>query len=115
MRALQTISGLSDRTSRTRLTPALPGRADNSFQTDYRKILEQNPRYPSIHFRLARLLLSKPNPAPDFAEQAKKELQAELAIDPANAGAGRRDRFPYIMGGHHRGGPHDGLLLVTVF
>ena len=61
-------------------------------EKDYRKILEQNPRYPSIHFRLARLLLSKPNPAPDFAEQAKKELQAELAIDPANAGA------EYVLG-----------------
>ncbi len=61
-------------------------------EKDYRKILEQNPRYPSIHFRLARLLLSKPNPAPEFAEQAKKELQAELAIDPANAGA------EYVLG-----------------
>ncbi len=49
-------------------------------------------RYPGIHFRLARLLLSKPNPAPDFAEQAKKELQAELEIDPANAGA------EYVLG-----------------
>ena len=58
----------------------------------YRKILEQNPRYPGIHFRLARLLLSKPNPTPDFAEQAKQELQAELAIDPSNAGA------EYVLG-----------------
>jgi Tfp pilus assembly protein PilF len=61
-------------------------------EKDYRKILEENPRYPSIHFRLARLLLSKPNPAPDFAEQAKKELQQELEIDPANAGA------EYVLG-----------------
>jgi tetratricopeptide (TPR) repeat protein len=61
-------------------------------EKDYRKILEENPRYPTIHFRLARLLLSKPNPAPDFAEQAKKELQLELDIDPANAGA------EYVLG-----------------
>ena len=61
-------------------------------EKDYRKILEQNPRYPGIHFRLARLILSKPNPAPDFAEQAKKELQQELEIDPANAGA------EYVLG-----------------
>jgi Tfp pilus assembly protein PilF len=61
-------------------------------EKDYRKILEENPHYPSIHFRLARLLLSKPNPAPDFAEQAKKELQQELEIDPANAGA------EYVLG-----------------
>lgn len=56
-------------------------------EKDYREILDKNPRYPGIHFRLARLLLSRPNPAPDFQQQAKKELQAELQIDPSNAGA----------------------------
>jgi tetratricopeptide (TPR) repeat protein len=69
----------------------LQGKWDQA-EKDYRKILEQNPNYPGIHFRLARLLLSKPNPTPDFAEQAKKELQAELAIDPSNAGA------EYVLG-----------------
>ena len=64
----------------------------DAAEKSYRKILEENPRYPGIHFRLARLLLSKPNPAPDFAEQAKKELQQELEIDPANAGA------EYVLG-----------------
>ena len=54
---------------------------------DYQKILDQNPRYPGIHFRLARLLLSRPDPGPDFRDQAKKHLQQELEIDPANAGA----------------------------
>jgi tetratricopeptide (TPR) repeat protein len=54
---------------------------------DYQKILEQNSRYPGIHFRMARLLLSRPDPAPDFRDQAKKHLQQELEIDPANAGA----------------------------
>jgi tetratricopeptide (TPR) repeat protein len=61
-------------------------------EKDYRKILEQNPRYPAIHFRLARLILSRPSPPPDFAEQARKELQQELEIDPANAGA------EYVLG-----------------
>jgi tetratricopeptide (TPR) repeat protein len=61
-------------------------------EKDYRKILEQNPRYPAIHFRVARLILSRPNPPSDFAEQAKKELQQELEIDPANAGA------EYVLG-----------------
>lgn len=56
-------------------------------EKDYRKALQKNPRYPGIHFRLARLLLSKPNPAPDFRDQAKRELQAELEINPADAGA----------------------------
>src|ERR1700678_1607317 len=80
--------------------PALEMDADTSEQQGkwdqaekaYRKILEQNPRYPGIHFRLARLILSQPSPPPDFAEQAKKELQQELEIDPSNAGA------EYVMG-----------------
>jgi tetratricopeptide (TPR) repeat protein len=61
-------------------------------EKDYRKILEEKPRYPGIHFRLARLLLSRPNPGPDFQDQAKKELQQELEIDPGNAGA------EYVLG-----------------
>jgi tetratricopeptide (TPR) repeat protein len=56
-------------------------------EKDYRTILAKDPHYPGIHFRLARLLLSKPNPGPDFQEQASKELQQELEIDPSNAGA----------------------------
>jgi tetratricopeptide (TPR) repeat protein len=80
--------------------PALEMDADTSepqgkwdqAEKDYRTILEKNPRYPGIHFRLARLILSRPSPPPDFAEQAKKELQQELAIDPANAGA------EYVLG-----------------
>ena len=62
------------------------GRWDDA-EKDYQSILKQNPRYPGIHFRMARLLLSRPNPAGDFQEQAKRELQEELAIDPTNAGA----------------------------
>ena len=61
-------------------------------EKDYRKILDENPHYPGIHFRLARLLLSKPNPPADFQDQAKKELQQELEIDPSNAGA------EYVLG-----------------
>ncbi len=55
-------------------------------------ILQQNPRMPGIHFRIGRLLLSKPNPSPTVAEEAKKEMQQELEIDPSNAGA------EYVLG-----------------
>jgi tetratricopeptide (TPR) repeat protein len=61
-------------------------------ENDYRKILAEHPNYPGIHFLLARIQLSKPNPSPDFKEVAKKELQQELEIDPNNAGA------EYILG-----------------
>lgn len=59
---------------------------------EYRMVLQENPRIPGIHFRLGRLLLSKNNPSPADAEQAKSEMQQELAIDPSNAGA------EYVLG-----------------
>jgi tetratricopeptide (TPR) repeat protein len=59
---------------------------------EYRLILQQNPHMPGIHFRLGRLLLSKPNPSSTVAEEAKKEMQQELEIDPSNAGA------EYVLG-----------------
>jgi tetratricopeptide (TPR) repeat protein len=59
---------------------------------EYQAVLQQNPRLPGIHFRLGRLILSRPNPAPEMAEQAKKEFQQELEIDPNNAGA------EYVLG-----------------
>jgi len=58
----------------------------------YRLILEKNPDFPGIHFRLGRLLLSKPNPSADVAQQAKHEFEEELRIDPSNAGA------EYVLG-----------------
>lgn len=53
----------------------------------YKKLLVSFPNEPGIHFRLGRILLSRPNPPADVAEQAKKEFEAELAIDPKNAAA----------------------------
>jgi tetratricopeptide (TPR) repeat protein len=51
---------------------------------EYKKILEQEPGLPGIHYRLGRILLSK---SPVDAESAKAELEEELKIDPANASA----------------------------
>ncbi len=56
-------------------------------QKEYQAILQQNPRQPGIHFRLGRLLLSKPEPGPTASE-----FQQELEIDPNNAGA------EYVLG-----------------
>ena len=49
------------------------------------------PTLPGIHFLLARLLLSKPDPALQW-QKSEKELQQEIEIDPANAGA------EYVLG-----------------
>jgi tetratricopeptide (TPR) repeat protein len=59
---------------------------------EYGVVLQQNPSLPGIHFRLGRLLLSKPNPGPTVAEDAKKEMEQEVEIDPSNAGA------EYVLG-----------------
>ncbi len=52
----------------------------------YRKILEENPKLRGIHYRLGRAALSQPE-SPTSAEDAKKEFEQELAIDPVNAAA----------------------------
>lgn len=52
----------------------------------YRKILEQYPNLRGIHYRLGRIILSQPATA-TTAEDARKEFEAELKIDPASASA----------------------------
>jgi tetratricopeptide (TPR) repeat protein len=64
----------------------------DAAEKEYRGIVENNPNMPGIHFRIGRLLLSKPNPSASVAEDAEREFKAELAIDPSNAGA------EYVLG-----------------
>jgi tetratricopeptide (TPR) repeat protein len=52
----------------------------------FRKILEQNPNQPGIHYQLGRILLSKPLD-PTVTEEATKEFEAELKINPASPAA----------------------------
>ena len=59
---------------------------------EYRKILEINPNLPGIHYRLGRVLLSKPNPTTELTQEAKTQFERELKIDPQNAGA------EYVLG-----------------
>jgi tetratricopeptide (TPR) repeat protein len=61
-------------------------------EAEYQRILKDNPRAVGIHFRLGRLLLSKPDPERSLVEQAKQELKKELEINPTNAGA------EYVLG-----------------
>jgi tetratricopeptide (TPR) repeat protein len=58
---------------------------------EYNLILKQQPDLAGIHFRLGRIILSKP-PTPTTVEDARNEFQAELKIDANNAGA------EYILG-----------------
>jgi Tfp pilus assembly protein PilF len=109
--SVHTYSDLSSRAAADLATTA-PGSAQGhelhaeSFETqgkwdaaakEYRLVLQQNPRLAGIHFRLGRLLLSKNNPSEADADEAKKEMQNELEIDPNNAGA------EYVLGEMARG------------
>jgi tetratricopeptide (TPR) repeat protein len=59
---------------------------------EYKKIIELNPLLPGIHARLGRTLLSRAQPTPENVEQAKKNFEQELDIDPRNATA------EYVLG-----------------
>ena len=61
------------------------GRWDDAM-AEYRAVLEKDPKLPGIHYRIGRLILSKPKTATTFAD-AKKEFDAELAINSNNPGA----------------------------
>lgn len=61
-------------------------------EKEYREIAAQNPNLPGIHFRIGRLLLSKPNPSENVAQEARREFTEELTIDPSNAAA------EYVLG-----------------
>ena len=52
----------------------------------FRKILEQNPNQPGIHYQLGRILLSKPLD-PTVTEEATKEFEAELRVNPTSPSA----------------------------
>jgi tetratricopeptide (TPR) repeat protein len=64
----------------------------DAAEKEYRQVLAQNPHLPGIHFLLGRLLLSKTDASSTAGEEAKKEFQEELKIDPSNAGA------EYVLG-----------------
>lgn len=53
---------------------------------EYRVLLGRAPEMPGIHYRIARLLMLQPATA-STAEEARKELDAELKIYPQNSGA----------------------------
>ncbi len=52
----------------------------------YRVILEKYPNQPGIHFKVGRLILSRPK-TPTTMDDARREFEQELKINPRNAGA----------------------------
>ena len=51
---------------------------------EYRKALEKNPKALNLHYRLGRALLQQSHD-PAVLEQARKEFEAELALNPSDA------------------------------
>jgi len=52
----------------------------------YKKILADNPNVPGLHYRLGRVAVARPD-APEDNQEAKKQFELELTIDPLNASA----------------------------
>jgi len=52
----------------------------------YKKILADNPQVPGVHYRLGRVAVARPD-SPENTEDAKKQFELELTIDPLNASA----------------------------
>jgi tetratricopeptide (TPR) repeat protein len=52
----------------------------------YRKIIEDDPKVAGVHYRLGRVALARPS-SPENTEEARREFEQELAMDPANASA----------------------------
>jgi len=66
----------------------------NEAAEEYRAVLAQNPDLPGVHYRLGRLLLSLPenNLTPATRDDARREFEEELKVNPRNAGA------EYVLG-----------------
>src|SRR5882724_3313808 len=64
----------------------LQGKWDEAAK-EYEEISKKTPDAKGIHFRMGRLLLSKPGATPEEISRAKREFQRETEIDPQNAGA----------------------------
>jgi predicted Zn-dependent protease len=53
---------------------------------EYRRILQQYPKLPEVHYRIGRVILSMPS-TPTTAQDAKEQFEDELKINPSNAAA----------------------------
>ena len=53
---------------------------------EYRKAIEKNPKAVNLHFRLGRTILLESH-SPESLELARKEFEAELALNPSDAAA----------------------------
>lgn len=59
------------------------GKWDDAI-TEYKAILEKDPKTPGIHYRLGRIILSKSS-TPTSVDDAKKEFEAEISLHPEDA------------------------------
>ncbi len=53
---------------------------------EYKRILQQYPKLPKVHYRIGRIILEMPS-TPTTAQDAKEQFEEELKIDPSNAAA----------------------------
>ena len=58
----------------------------NEAVEEYRRVLSLNPKATEIHYRIGQLLLAGPR-GPSTVDDARREFEEELKIDPGNAAA----------------------------
>lgn len=67
------------------MAEAYQSRGDfESATAKYRRILEQYPKQPGVHYQLGQIILAK---MPTATEEAKKEFEAELEVNPTSPAA----------------------------
>lgn len=54
---------------------------------EYRVLLKRAPEKPGIHYRIGGLLLSQPDASAAVADEARREFEEELKLNPQNPGA----------------------------
>jgi tetratricopeptide (TPR) repeat protein len=82
-RLLQTAPGSLEAHQLNAEVLELQGKVEDARE-EYRKILAMNPRQPGIHQRIGHLLLAG-ELTPEVREEARREFEQELQLDPANA------------------------------
>jgi predicted Zn-dependent protease len=77
-----TVKASSSAEAQVLMAEAYQARGDfESATAKYRRILEQYPKQPGVHYQLGQIILAK---IPTATEEAKREFEAELEVNPTS-------------------------------
>jgi len=80
-----TVKAPSSAEAQVLMAEAYQARGDlESATAKYRRILEQYPKQPGVHYQLGQIILAK---IPTASEEARREFEAELEVNPTSPAA----------------------------